>query len=273
MDIFYGIDGTGPDNDDEYRAAFVDSYVQRIFKDTYFGERSYVRGPTMSGSETLSLANAAARHVAQKYKEFQDNQKPIPYLDPGPPRIFLSGYSRGGAAVINVAAQLNAQGIPVHAMFLFDAVDRAWDLKQTDVIPSNVARCYHAMRDPKAGSRTSFGNCGEKAAVPAILKKKTFYCTHGAMGGTPWDRANEDGLIEEMDDKERAVHRAAKMSPGGTVISWLRTKGSETNVTLKQEREGTKAVWDWMSKHIKTAKASEASPMIGPIGAYTQPGM
>ena len=62
--------------------------------------------------------------------------------------LFLAGHSRGGAAVLFAARALKDEGVTVDAMFLFDAVRRVINsTTDAEVVPANVKRCYHAMRD------------------------------------------------------------------------------------------------------------------------------
>jgi pimeloyl-ACP methyl ester carboxylesterase len=104
----------------------------------------------------------------------------------GDRQIFMAGFSRGGAIVINTASLLNdlKSPIEVEALFLFDAVDRLFFLK-AQRIPENVRHCYHAIRAKAAGSREQFGNCGMKleSQNTVLLEKSDFYTTHGGMGG------------------------------------------------------------------------------------------
>lgn len=75
-------------------------------------------------------------------------------------------------------------------MFLFDAVNMTWfdgslAVSDIDRLPTNIVRCVHAMRDPNAGSRTSWGNCGTTPSIPNQLIQFKFWGSHAALGGTP----------------------------------------------------------------------------------------
>lgn len=120
-------------------------------------------------------------------------------------RVFLAGYSRGGAGVICVAQQLAKDGVKVNGMALFDPVDRALGVNAAD-IPTNVEHVVYARRHPTAASRTSFGNCGTRWHAPTRCAMRYFYGTHGSLGGVPWktpagkrstDLINE-GLVEQI---------------------------------------------------------------------------
>lgn len=92
-------------------------------------------------------ANPYAPNPLQRQVEFVDdlsNSSGIKRY-----RIFLVGYSRGGSECIFLANLLQRAGIPVEAMFLFDAVNMTLDLSGYRKIPSNVKTCYHAYRNPK----------------------------------------------------------------------------------------------------------------------------
>ncbi|NOT48689.1 MAG: hypothetical protein HOP17_13185 [Acidobacteria bacterium] len=102
--------------------------------------------------------------------------------------ILLTGYSRGAAGVVAIAARLQRESpaINVGAMMLFDCVDRQGDI-DAEVIPNNVAYVQHVIRSPLSGSRESFSNDGLRYRHPTIFPTAySFMCTHGGMGGCPW---------------------------------------------------------------------------------------
>jgi hypothetical protein len=256
MDIFMGIDGSGPGDNTEYTREFTNSFVKRFHNSGVFHKAGYLRGPGMMGTETPGLAASGLRWVREQVQ--QATRANLPY------RIFLSGYSRGGAAVCEIAYQLKQDNITVHAMLLFDAVDRS-DLTNShvDTVSSNVTRCYHAMRDPNAGSREMFGNCATRAAVSGVLTRRHFYGTHGAMGGTPWTTAGANGRVEELSGTERhgaSAGASVLLGPiGGAIVRSQADQNTFTNVTLDQERAAVTAVWTWMSGNMATARNTAAS--------------
>lgn len=224
------VDGTGPTDTTEYATAFARSFVNRI-KHGYRrlhpppgGETIHHRGP---GEDAAGGTFGGSRHVdpsfifdeiMQIHGRLSDEVERIPSWALQQPittwpaedvaameriqerrKIFMTGYSRGGAIVIHTARLLQVRGIRVEAMFLFDAVSRNPNL-DAEVIPSNVGRCYHAIRDPRAGSRESFSNCGLTSEVPGVLTRRFFMTTHGGMGGVPWgegEHVNMFGNISE----------------------------------------------------------------------------
>jgi hypothetical protein len=109
----------------------------------------------------------------------------------------LAGYSRGAAGVVDVALRLKRDRIAVDAMLLFDAVDRTplprFMFSGYD-IPNNVVRVVHAIRDSHSFSRASFGHAATRWHAPTVYEAKTFWATHGALGGVPFPaRGRETG--------------------------------------------------------------------------------
>jgi hypothetical protein len=254
MDLFLGIDGSGPGDNKEYETAFVDSFVKRFWSKGYFNKGGYLRGPGMMGSETRALVNSGRAWVTDCIDDL--NRHKTPY------RLFLSGYSRGGAAVTEIAFELKARGIKVHAMLLFDAVDQS-ELTNVDEVPSNVKYCYHALRNPAAGSREFFGNCSTTAAGGVKFDKKTFWCTHGAMGGTPWTTAGKSGKIEELTSGQKAAAVGGAgllLGPIGGAIAQSKANTNDfTNVTLDQEKAAGPVIWKWMTDRLAIAKQDVAT--------------
>jgi hypothetical protein len=134
--MFFIVDGTGSDNETEYRKEMANGFCRQLESET--GGR-YWRGPTLLGSETVDIAKKVVDAVNDRLCSAAGKQDP---------RIFLAGHSRGGAAVIFAAEDLNKIGVKVEAMFLFDAVDRTLNNRRnSESIPDNVKKCYHAIRE------------------------------------------------------------------------------------------------------------------------------
>ena len=252
FDIYVGVDGTGPDSNAEYATAFRNSYVNQL-RNKSFGVSEYERGPTLTGSETGRLASWAAGRAEHHYRTNK-------IRGPNTPRIFMAGYSRGGAAVIEACQQMNDRGIPVQGPLLFDAVDRSYTVERTETVPSNVRYCRHAIRQANSGSRQSFGNCGLLAARGVDwVTPKEFLTTHGGMGGTPWGASAATaggGRISEGDNSIRGVLRAVGNVP--TPQAWIASRAASavyeyamaTEVTPEQERRGSEGVWNWMMTEL-----------------------
>ena len=141
-DILLCIDGTGPVLDDSYYAAMHNSFVSYIYRRSSARSKQYLRGPGFDGSDMSIL-------VRNGYEFVHLNR----FVKPDS-RVLLAGYSRGGAAVVAIAARLKRDGVPVHGMMLFDPVDRS-PLLDTNEIPTNVELAYKALRDPSTFSRVS----------------------------------------------------------------------------------------------------------------------
>jgi hypothetical protein len=224
MIVLAAIDGTGPSDDFDYRREFDGfpgvfagrpppastvltgsakadysrlvsrSNVKRIVVGwEQKGPALYQRGPGPLGLETKRLADTAAAFVEGHRFHSTALNKRI--------GIFLVGYSRGGAAAIDACCTLASKNIKIDCLLLFDAVDRTFGngAVRADRIPPNVRCCYHAIRDPHTFSRAWFENCGRRASRETAYKEKSFFCSHGAVGGLPWTRGSATNAIEETD--------------------------------------------------------------------------
>jgi hypothetical protein len=143
----YIIDGTGPDSYSDYHADMRRGVCSNL--NTLHSSARYSRGPTELGLETWQIGDAMLKEVIADRKKEPDL------------KIVLVGYSRGGATVIYMAHELGKLGISVYAMVLLDAVRRAIqkldsemmldliNLKKSkiDVIPGNVENVLHLIRD------------------------------------------------------------------------------------------------------------------------------
>src|SRR5436305_2108250 len=110
------VDGTGPTDDDEYAAAMNRSFVMQIAQRSTVPKpvTKYFRGPENAGITKLVHPSTIVVNFIRRY------------LEGGDDRIFMTGYSRGGAIVIEAARilqQLNPE-LKVEALFLFDPVQR-----------------------------------------------------------------------------------------------------------------------------------------------------
>ena len=169
--MLIAVDGTGEADDFSYRQEMHGSFVNSLFQDHWSIRKRYVRGPTLWGLETVSIADRQEEVIHR-------------WLNEGDREIYLVGYSRGGAVAITLAHRLAQANIPVKGMLLFDAVDRARGI-DAGVKPGNVWATFHARRDPAVQSRWYFSNCGV-ISRSGIFFQKFFHCTHSGMGGMPW---------------------------------------------------------------------------------------
>ncbi|WP_448949967.1 hypothetical protein [Labrys neptuniae] len=273
--IYACIDGTGPYSDGEYEAEFKDSFVQRLYRNWDNGARYYKRGPSLDGVTTPALGMGAFQYVRERHR----------HKTAAPKRVFLAGYSRGGAAAVYAASLLAVEGIAVDGLFLFDAVDRQ-PFNTPLFIPANVRVCFHARRDPRTQSRTLFGNYATQPAPGArtVYKQQYFFCTHGGMGGTPWGVADPDGYINETNDYAPPGAGRAKPPASSAVERWLDDPATRavlkytspgaygalrgydaykylgrTRVTLAQEKAESARVWVWMSTALKVLRQQLAA--------------
>jgi hypothetical protein len=238
MPIIVGIDGTGagstydsPARNAEYDRDFANSFVRTIC----FGKPNgkYIRGPIGPGGGLPEAIQEGLSFIVAKRLQL-----------PGEP-ILLTGYSRGALGVINIAKELKDRSINVRALMMFDCVDRhvAFD---GDVIPNNVENVCHVTRNPAARSRMTFGNDGMSSIPPTnYLPIRQFICTHGGMGGTPWQVPPGGSPTDWVDE--------------GSAEAWLSPDRHEpvwtyhTNVTYAQDAAVSRQVWEhvqgFLSQH------------------------
>ena len=269
--ILGAINGTGTDGE-QYKKNFENSHVKKISESGKFNSSYYARGPLWHGESTQSRANLAAMQVKTQY-EFQMRMHKISEehkTDKGStlynpkPIIYLTGYSRGAAAVIDVCNQLKSADIPVYCLMLFDAVDRS-SLSNVDVIPDNVKFAFHARRDPKAQSRESFSNCGTRAAPGVTYKEKYFFCTHGGVGGTPWTKetaGSGEYIFEIPEEAKYSTPIAYGISPViGSAARYIVKVHGDTKVTVEQDGKGSDESWNWMQESLNSV--NHIAPFIG----------
>ena len=220
-----GVDGTGAWNNKEYDKIFEHSFVRTLYKSWTLGPRNYERGPVTTDFKpadfTYYLAWRTYSHVLSHWKT------------DGETAVFLAGYSRGAAAVIEVAKWLKARDVPVECLILFDPVDRTnqvgWPWKDTPIVDT-VRKYIYAKRSPAANSReVTMGNCGLKMWDGSNTVYREFFATHGGLGGVPWPGTNPKELINEG-------------PPDGL-----------TRVTVEQDRTGANDVQRWSFSLIMDA--------------------
>jgi hypothetical protein len=248
MILLAGIDGTGTSDDAAYTTEFANSFVRvltRIWRAD--GPAFYQRGPSELGIETRQLAYRAAGFIIHQLTPRKAmNQRT---------GVFLVGYSRGAAALLDTCRQLQERNIGVDCLLMFDAVDRTGEV-DGDLIPPNVRVCFHAIRDPMTLSRSWFGNCGrQRESLATGYNEKMFFCTHGALGGTPWKEGHGvGGLIRESH---------------GWLLPTMENQGvsgffGQTMVHPRHDALESQRVWDWsvnaLRKTIEQCKARLANP-------------
>lgn len=294
--MIFGVDGTGAFWNSTYKKEMRNSFVSELCgakesaSDASYlrsGDKHYWRGP--DGPDTF-LSGPNPRTVAEVIRKAVVPNAPPPQvvggLGMGPPvivyptsatmltnlkgKVFLTGYSRGAATMLDVAVLLKGYGIPVEAMFLFDSVTKTPWLK-ADVLPSNVKNCYHAKRNPTTFSRVSFENSDFKpqAGVNLVSEDK-FLTTHGGMGNTPWGAG---GLVKAGPFGVKELYRVmgqARSVPTSRQVAEAMVKDEPfkygdkiyegfpdsrfTTVTVAQETRGAAEVREWMWGHLRAHK-------------------
>lgn len=214
--------------DEAHVKEMADGFCRRIFDKTAIRPREYFTGPTFDGLYSWRRSLEMS-HAAIAYKLARPEKK-----------VFLVGYSRGGAACIQAATWLNDLGLQVDAMFLFDAVDRDVIL-DCSRIPGNVVKAYHAIRDPEGGSRPYFGNC---QATSTRMEEKYFRGTHAALGGLP-------GTGDQpMKVAGKAPELTLRNARAVALVGFVEQPRQVPRITLAEDREAAASAWAWMSGHL-----------------------
>lgn len=202
MPIIVGIDGSSGDifpevsvagfniinknRSKNYDTAFAMSFVSRICKPESVNKK-YLRGPTTFGVGLIPAINEGTNFILNRLRMVNEP-------------VLLTGYSRGAAGAICIAKKLHDKQIPVQALLLFDCVDRH-ALIDAASLPPNVKYAMQVVRNPNTGSRSSFDNSGlrympSKTKYEAVL----YRCTHGGMGGVPWEPEPWQSWSENVDE-------------------------------------------------------------------------
>lgn len=245
MLIFGAVDGTSVENDRDYARTFYDSNVHRLFLNWAHGPKAYRRGPNALDTR----ADISTWNQAQEIKEFVISEwGPYRRAPVYGKAVFLAGYSRGAAAVIEVCKWLKERDIPVECLLLYDPVDKSLGVGSVfnnTPIADNVRNVIHVVRDPRAESRESFGNCGTKRENWSKTKGPgpiPFFGTHGAIGGTLWpDPPNGECINEGFPDYMTKVTAEKDRDTFARVRAYTYTELRQAIVNCKNRmaREGT----------------------------------
>jgi hypothetical protein len=230
MPILVGIDGTGGGvspgaaRDRSYDIDFANSFVSKLCKNK--PNAQYNRGPVTFGGG-LDVAIREGMKFIEKKRGEMGNDEPI----------LLVGYSRGALGVMVIAQRLQRQNINVRAAVLFDCVDRHGDY-DAEVVPNNIEHLFHVIRDPAAKSRHSFGNDAMSYRKPTIYYGPTmFMCTHGGMGGTPWQKPFDKKITDLIDE--------------GFSEQWF---NDTTAISYQQDAKVSKDVWNYCQPFMRKHK-------------------
>jgi len=252
MNFHYAIDGT--DNFDQTRlppACFplegtltMDSAHVRRMGAVGFNTSKYLRGTqdTVTGQSSAAMIEEALAWIERHYGSARDDTR----------KLFLGGFSRGGAAIVAIANRLAQKNIPVQEMYIFDAVDRSLSMDNalTATVPKTVVQAFHAVRDPNAGSRKTFSNCAMQNAH-GNLQIAHFMTTHGGIGGWPNGAAAVKSGVGPEDYAYFAVGGAVyggAAAAGDPRQNNIHESGEPwpTNIGPAQEKAGMQAAWRWM---------------------------
>lgn len=160
-------------------------YVWMAYNQTVQAPKLYIPGPA-----TISMTGSPINIR----KMSNDANKLITIADGS---IFLIGWSRGAAACIQVALDLQRSGSSrnIEAMFLFDPVDQDGSTSDfLNTIPGNVANCYRARATNKTGIWARiFPTCGNNKEDGVNYVTRDFNTTHGGIAGTEGGTNGDDG--------------------------------------------------------------------------------
>jgi len=257
ISIFLGIDGTSVDdtetNGADWQLSSNQSYVRRMVNTFSLGPSHYLGGISGLGFNADNLAKLGFAWIKEQLKSTQTN--PVLWgvnIKPQQTKIYMAGYSRGGAAMIHTCNLLKNEmpDVKISGLFLFDAVDRSTSLSNVQIIPENVRMIYHGMRDFTTGSRQTWGNCGKVASGGGTLHIKKFFTTHGGMGGKlrfdlqnnkklPFGSGANSNSTSPMTSNQAFLAEADILGLGGKL---------ETNVTPMVGFSASLAAWSWMQQ-------------------------
>ncbi|HMH42111.1 MAG TPA: hypothetical protein VK557_01395 [Pyrinomonadaceae bacterium] len=242
--MLIAVDGTGPFLDKTYYKEMANSFVKQVRNECPEGLKYYFRGASLAGEECMATAYSAFGVIIRTYRDMKKKGEESF-------KLFLTGYSRGGATVIYLARllQTSLPDIEIECMALFDAVDRS-SLSFVDIIPGNVKICYHAIRDPKVQSRWYFGNCGLKIDPPGKMDPpKTFFATHAGLGGMPW---TGDHPTKEVQNSKFNVAEYFRKYPMAAKVGFPSEATIEVPlITEAQDKAGSAAVRSWMWNNMR----------------------
>lgn len=160
-------------------------YVWDAYQQTKQSSKLYIPGPA---TVSWALSEINIRTMA-------DNATAYIRANEGP--IYLVGWSRGGAACVQVALDLKRSGFgrSIDALFLFDPVDQDGSTADfLNTVPGNVTNCYHAEALVKEGIWASvFPTCAKKFESGVNYVPGKFNTTHGGIAGTEGGAKGDGG--------------------------------------------------------------------------------
>ena len=220
--MILGIEGTGSQGWPDLHLRR--SFVRRIVHASPHKPASYFIGPNNPGSDGRTIMDGAFQTLSNG-----GHNKPI----------ILVGYSRGAAYCLELCKRWMGT---IDVLVMFDAVARQADTEIPDKVPGNVALCFHAYRDPRTGSRYFFGNVGLSVESRSTqFHKKMFYGSHGAIGGTWYDAAADEGTVGNF------AGNALTHAAGAGVDDRQQLNAAPYAMTgMKEDQQASKEVADWI---------------------------
>lgn len=190
--MLIALEGSSPTIDGENNYKY---YVWLAYKNTVQSPKLYIPGPA-----TISTTGSPIN-----IRKMADDATRFIRISSG--SIFLIGWSRGAAACIQVALDLQRAGFRqnIESMFLFDPVDQDGSTSDfLDNIPSNVSNCYRARATDKTGIWARiFPTCGNNHDDGVNYVTRDFDTTHGGIAGTEGGTNGDGGSGNWMWSKMR----------------------------------------------------------------------
>jgi hypothetical protein len=237
--MIIGIEGTG--SQDWGQPDLRRTFVRRILDQSGHAPKWYLIGPAADGLDGWAIINGGW----------------IKILESNPSPLILVGYSRGAAYCMEIARKWGQRGGTVDVLVLFDAVARQADISLPEKVPANVKLCYHAYRNPAAGSRKFFENVGlHVESRQTKFEKKMFFGSHGAIGGTWYNAARDEGDGGNMfGDNVMGLGRlAGSLGIGSAMGDRQLVSAPSLPITNEQtDRAAANAVAAWMWPRLAAA--------------------
>lgn len=278
MIIYAGIDGTSSEDNDSYEITFENSFVNRLKKETFTEDPFYHRGPFISGVKTAQIAEDAYKYVVASRARNPEAA------------VFLAGYSRGAAAVIEVASWLKKRlpenPIPVECLILFDAVDRSHTIGNTisdsimEYLPANLRGPFTAYLRSYLQKFDFLGGIGSNTMIPdtvgeVIYAQRQRFATGSRLTfqncgfrvenpGMPFIHqqfyATHGGMGGTPWKKAVQPYLAWLAEQAGTTLEldiptiWELGEINPTTLTPAMDAAGSASVWGWAYPQIFRAK-------------------
>jgi hypothetical protein len=165
------------------------SHVKNFFIDYQNPLKRYYNGPnwTYTGWDSFFIHRRAYKYICKNWCKNQNEP------------IDMVGHSRGGFIALTLAWSLKQRGcccdgkrhrpVPVRFLGMYDAVDMAFGYGFSERIPPNVQNAFHALSHPDLRSRWYFNRANGGVVDPEATNysEDTFWGTHSAIGGDPWN--------------------------------------------------------------------------------------